>query len=34
MELIIGYSVVTAVLFVIWIIYVVFMYNKNFNKKD
>lgn len=30
MELILGYSIVTAVIFIGWLISVIWMYNKNF----
>lgn len=34
MEIILGYSIVTAVIFIAWLISVVVMYNKNFRNED
>jgi len=34
MELILGYSIVTAVIFIIWIVNVVLIYNRNFRDED
>ena len=34
MELILGYSIVTAIIFIIWIVNVVLLYNRNFRDED
>jgi len=34
MELILGYSIITAVIFIIWIVNVVLLYNRNFRDED
>lgn len=34
MELILGYSIITAIIFIIWIVNVVLLYNRNFRDED
>ncbi len=34
MELILGYSIGTAIIFLVWIINVIYMYHRNFGDKD
>jgi|GEM_PF-5166344 len=34
MEIILGYSIVTALIFIGWLISVIYMYNKNFPNED